>query len=120
MAVSGKDPLYKKLKYVGSDEKPHEEFLIKALSAAGAKPAERCINSFPVTDAKSFLALNSMLEDKFSFDLRHVTSGVLIAGKLGFSLVARAARRYHLNIYNDMYASITMSLVYQKINCGYF
>lgn len=47
-------------------------------------------------------------------------SGVLIAGKLGFSFGASAVRRFYSNIYNSMYASMTMSLVYQMIKCGYF
>ena len=41
---------------------------------------------------------------------------MIIAGKLGFSFGVRAVRRFHLNIYSNMYASVTMSLVYQKIN----
>ncbi|KAL2828619.1 ferritin-like domain-containing protein [Aspergillus pseudoustus] len=56
------DPFYANLKSVGTDEKAHEDFLTQALTAAGAKPVERCTYSFPSTDAKSFLALASVLE----------------------------------------------------------
>ncbi|KAL5338270.1 ferritin-like domain-containing protein [Aspergillus crustosus] len=56
------DPFYANLKSVGADEKAHEDFLTQALTAAGAKPVERCTYSFPSTDVKSFLALASVLE----------------------------------------------------------
>ncbi|KAJ5105300.1 hypothetical protein NUU61_002647 [Penicillium alfredii] len=62
MKAGYKDPFYSNLKQVGSDEKMHEEFLTKALKAAGAHPVERCTYSFPATDPKSFLALASVLE----------------------------------------------------------
>lgn len=38
---------------------------MNALSAAGAKPVERCTYTFPVTDVESFLTLGSMLEGMF-------------------------------------------------------
>ena len=62
MAAGCKDPFYANMKKIAEDEKSHEQFLTKALSAAGAKPVERCTYSFPSTDAKSFLAVGSMLE----------------------------------------------------------
>lgn len=63
MAAGFKDPsFFANIKMVGEDEKAHEDFLTKALSAAGAKPVERCTYAFPATDVKSFLAVGSMLE----------------------------------------------------------
>lgn len=63
MAAGFKDSaFFTNIKMVAEDEKAHEDFLTKALSAAGVKPVERCTYSFPATDVKSFLAVGSMLE----------------------------------------------------------
>ena len=69
MAAGCKDPVYANVKRIAEDEKSHEPFLTKALTAAGAKPVERCTYSFPSKDVKSFLAIGSMLEGMYFFHL---------------------------------------------------
>ncbi|KAJ5204233.1 uncharacterized protein N7498_005112 [Penicillium cinerascens] len=57
-----KDPFYRNLQEVASDEKTHVAFLTKALTAAGASPVKRCSYSFPSTNVESFIGLASVLE----------------------------------------------------------
>lgn len=53
---------YDQLKYVTHDEEAHVQFLEAGLTAAGATPVVACQYKFPYTDAKSFVALASVIE----------------------------------------------------------
>lgn len=53
---------YTNLKYVVYDEEQHVKALTAAITEAGATPAAACEYDFPFTDAKSFVALASVLE----------------------------------------------------------
>lgn len=72
IAAGCQDPVYEHVQRIADDEKAHEQFLTNALSAAGAKPVERCTYSFPSTDVKSFLAVGSMLEGMSFFSFFHL------------------------------------------------
>ncbi|KAI9786356.1 MAG: hypothetical protein M1816_008017 [Peltula sp. TS41687] len=56
------DPFYSNLKVIAYDEETHVDFLTKAIIAAGATPVKEATYAFGVTDAKSFVALSSVLE----------------------------------------------------------
>ncbi|KIH87048.1 hypothetical protein SPBR_05176 [Sporothrix brasiliensis 5110] len=62
VAAGFADPFYANLVEVAKDEATHVSFLTSALSAAGATPVAACTYGFPATDAKSFVALASVLE----------------------------------------------------------
>lgn len=59
IAAGFPDPFYDNLKEISYDETTHVSFLSTALGAAAV---EECTYSFPSTDAKSFVALASVLE----------------------------------------------------------
>lgn len=53
---------YDQLKYVAHDEEGHVVYLEAGLTAAGAKPVKACEYAFPMTTAKEFVALASVIE----------------------------------------------------------
>lgn len=54
--------LYDDLKYIAHDEEGHVTYLEAGLTAAGATPVEACTYAFPMTTAKEFVALASVIE----------------------------------------------------------
>lgn len=56
------DPFYSNLQAIAYDERTHVDFLTKAIIAAEATPVSEATYSFPVTDARSFVTLSSVLE----------------------------------------------------------
>lgn len=53
---------YDQLKYVAHDEEGHVLYLEAGLTAAGASPVKACEYAFPMTTAKEFVALASVIE----------------------------------------------------------
>lgn len=53
---------YDQLKYIAHDEEGHVLYLEAGLTAAGATPVAACEYNFPMTDAKTFVALSSVIE----------------------------------------------------------
>lgn len=53
---------YDELKYVAHDEEGHVLYLEAGLTAAGAQPVKACEYNFPMTTAKEFVALSSVIE----------------------------------------------------------
>lgn len=53
---------YDELKYIAHDEQGHVTYLEAGLKAAGATPVAACEYMFPMTDAKSFVAMASVIE----------------------------------------------------------
>jgi len=53
---------YDELKYIAHDEEQHVLYLESGLTAAGAMPVAACEYAFPMTTAKEFVALASVIE----------------------------------------------------------
>ncbi len=50
------------LEFIAADESAHVDFLIAAISSAGASPVQPCQYNFPVTDVASFVTISAILE----------------------------------------------------------
>ncbi|KAI9823159.1 MAG: hypothetical protein M1832_002602 [Thelocarpon impressellum] len=62
IAAGFADPFYHNLKGIYKDEQTHVTFLNDGIIAAGGSPVAEATYAFPVTDAKSFVTLSSVLE----------------------------------------------------------
>lgn len=62
LAAGFSKAFYDNLKYVVHDEEAHVIALTEAITAAGASPVKACEYDFPFKDAKSYVALASVLE----------------------------------------------------------
>jgi hypothetical protein len=89
---------YENLKFIAHDEESHVKALTAGLKAAGAKPVEACQYKFPITDARSFVTLASILEGVGSAAYLGAAPSVMSKDYLGIAGSILAAEALHTSV----------------------